>query len=75
MLRTTTDSANNIFEGFMKCLKLPNKKMCYVIIKRNVSENAKNVKIRFVLNVSRIITKTVSIHVLIVEIILKSKVK
>jgi len=28
MLRTTTGSANNIFEGFMKCIKLPNKKMC-----------------------------------------------
>ena len=26
--RTITGSAINIFEGFMKCLKLPNKKMC-----------------------------------------------
>ena len=28
MIRTITVSALNIFEGFMKCIKLPNKKMC-----------------------------------------------
>ena len=28
LMRITTESATNIFEGFMKCLKLPNKKMC-----------------------------------------------
>ena len=28
MIRTITASALNIFEGFMKCIKLPNKKMC-----------------------------------------------
>ena len=28
MMRATTGSVMNIFEGFMKCLKLPNKKMC-----------------------------------------------
>ena len=28
MTKITTGSANNIFAGFMKCLKLPNKKMC-----------------------------------------------
>ena len=28
MVRTITASALNIFEGFMKCIKLPNKKMC-----------------------------------------------
>ena len=27
-IRTKTGSAMNIFEGFMKCIKLPNKKMC-----------------------------------------------
>ena len=46
--------------------------MIYVIIKRNVLENAQNVNIRFVLNVSIIITKTVLIHVLIVDIIFES---
>ena len=70
MLRTMTGSANNIFEGFMKCIKLPNKKMCDICNnKKNVLENARNVKIRFVLNVSRIITKTMLIHVPIVDII------
>ena len=34
--------------------------MIYVIIKRNVLDNVRNVEIRFVLNVSRIITKTVN---------------
>ena len=28
LMRITTESATNIFEGFMKCIKLPNKKMC-----------------------------------------------
>ena len=28
LMRITTESAMNIFEGFMKCIKLPNKKMC-----------------------------------------------
>ena len=70
MMRATTGSVMNIFEGFMKCLKLPNKKMCDICNnKKNVLENARNVKIRFVLNVSRIITKTMLIHVPIVDII------
>ena len=34
--------------------------MIHVIIKRHVLENVRNVKVRFVLNVSRIITNTVN---------------
>ena len=54
---------------------LTRKCVIYVIIKRSVSENAQNVKISCVLNVSRIITKTLLIHVLIVDIILESIVQ
>ena len=28
LMRATISSTTNIFEGFMKCIKLPNKKMC-----------------------------------------------
>ena len=28
LMRATIGSTTNIFEGFMKCIKLPNKKMC-----------------------------------------------
>ena len=70
-VRTITASALNIFEGFMKCINyLTRKCVIYVIIKRHVLENAQNMKIRFVLNVSIIITKTMIIHVLVVHIIL-----
>ena len=30
MIRTIIASALNIFEGFMKCIKSPNKKMCEI---------------------------------------------
>lgn len=71
MMRVKSCSANNIFAGFMKCLKLPNKKMCDICNnKKNVLEHALNVKIRCVTNVSKTIIKTMLIRALIVDIIL-----
>ena len=54
---------------------LTRKYVIYVIIKRIGLDNVRNVKISCVLNVSRTITKTMLIHVLIVDIILQSTVK
>ena len=70
VMTVRSGAVRNIFEGFMKCLKLPNKKMCDICNnKKKCFRMFVNAKIRCVLNVSRTITKTVLIHVLIVGII------
>ena len=49
MMRITTSSDTNDYEGFMTCLKLPNRKCVkYIIIKRNVLDNVENVTINYV---------------------------
>ena len=65
----------HISDGFMKCLKLPNKKMCDICNHKHVLDNVRTVTIICVLNVSRTITKTMLIHVLIVDLMLQSTVK
>ena len=43
--------------------------MIYVTVKKNVSDNVKNMKINCVLNVSGIIIKSISVHAHIVGIV------
>ena len=35
MIRSTTGSVRNMYDGFMNCLKLPNKKMCDICNNKN----------------------------------------
>ena len=65
MFRALTGSDLNKFEGFMKCIKLPNKKMCDMCnYKKKCFRQCVKCINKFWFECSRTITKTMLIHVL-----------
>ena len=69
MLRTISGSQISIYQGFIVCLKLSNKKMCDICnCKKQCFRQCEHVK-NCALNVSRIIIKSILIHAHIVDIV------